>query len=125
MKLKNIDHFVITTSDLNSCLHFYVDILGMEHKICGSQHTLVFGSQKINLHTYAGEFTPYARNAVVGGQDFCLIADGDIYKIKSELERQGVQIVEGVIEQYGALGLMDSIYMYDTDGNLVEVAVCR
>ncbi|WP_233541614.1 VOC family protein [Mitsuokella sp. AF33-22] len=30
MKFKNIDHIVITTQDLKACLHFYVDILGME-----------------------------------------------------------------------------------------------
>ena len=28
-------------------------------------------------------------------------------------------------EQAGALGLMDSVYMYDPDGSLVEVAVYR
>ena len=27
--------------------------------------------------------------------------------------------------RYGARGLMDSIYMYDPDGNLVEIAVYR
>ena len=32
MKIKNIDHFVITTADLQTCLDFYVGILGMEHR---------------------------------------------------------------------------------------------
>ena len=31
MKIKNIDHFVITTVDLQACLDFYVSALGMEH----------------------------------------------------------------------------------------------
>jgi catechol 2,3-dioxygenase-like lactoylglutathione lyase family enzyme len=31
MKIKDIDHFVITTADLQACLDFYVGILGMEH----------------------------------------------------------------------------------------------
>jgi catechol 2,3-dioxygenase-like lactoylglutathione lyase family enzyme len=31
MKIKQIDHFVITTRSLAESLHFYVDILGMEH----------------------------------------------------------------------------------------------
>lgn len=30
MRFKNIDHIVITTQDVDACLHFYVDILGME-----------------------------------------------------------------------------------------------
>ena len=29
MKYKTIDHIVITTENLEACLHFYVDILGM------------------------------------------------------------------------------------------------
>ena len=29
MKIKNIDHFVITTQDLQACLDFYVETLGM------------------------------------------------------------------------------------------------
>ena len=55
MTLNRIDHFVITTKNLCQCLHFYVDILGMEHKIQreeNDQHTLHFGNQKINIHTY-------------------------------------------------------------------------
>jgi len=125
MKLKNIDHLVITTSNLEACLHFYVDILGMNHRVVDGQHILEFGREKINIHTYVGEFTPLAKHAAVGCSDFCLIAEGDIYEIKSELERAGVEIVEGVCEQAGALGLMDSVYMYDPDGSLVEVAVYR
>lgn len=50
------------------------------------QHVLEFGNEKFNIHTYVGEFTPYAKQAAAGCADFCLIADGDIYEIKKELE---------------------------------------
>ena len=76
MTLNRIDHFVITTKNLCQCLHFYVDILGMEHKIQreeNDQHTLHFGNQKINIHTYVGEFQPTAKHAERGCADFCLI----------------------------------------------------
>ena len=49
----------------------------------------------------------------------------DIQNIRSVLTDAGVTIIEGVVERYGARGLMDSIYMYDPDGNLVEIAVYR
>ena len=123
MKLKGLDHFVITTANLDKCLHFYADILGMKHEIVNTQHVLRFGDQKINLHKHVGEFTPYAKNAAVGGQDFCLIADGDINEIKEALCKKGCEIIEGVVEQVGAVGKMDSIYMYDPDGNLVKITV--
>lgn len=125
MKLKNIDHMVITTANLEECLHFYVDILGMDHQVSDGQHTLKFGNEKINIHTYVGEFTPYAKQAQVGCSDFCLIAEGDIHEIKRNLENAGCTIIEGVVEQSGALGPMDSVYMYDPDGSLVEIAVYR
>ena len=32
--IKSIDHMVITTADLNKCLHFYADLLGMTASIC-------------------------------------------------------------------------------------------
>jgi catechol 2,3-dioxygenase-like lactoylglutathione lyase family enzyme len=31
MRIKNIDHFEITTQNLLACLDFYVGILGIEH----------------------------------------------------------------------------------------------
>ncbi|MBQ3292489.1 MAG: VOC family protein [Mogibacterium sp.] len=123
--IKSIDHMVITTADLDACLHFYEDLLGMEHKVQGGQHALHFGDQKINLHTRPHEFHPSATNVTHGSQDFCLIADGDINSIKEKLVGAGITIIEGVVERYGAMGLMDSIYMYDPDGNLVEIAVYK
>ena len=40
MKIRNIDHFVITTSDLKACLDFYVGLLGMEHRENDGNHNL-------------------------------------------------------------------------------------
>ena len=125
MKLTNIDHMIITTPDLEKCVHFYANILGMNHRVVEGQHVLEMGREKINLHTSIGEFQPAATHVTHGSQDFCLIAEGDIYEIKEHLEKNGIEIIEGVCPQNGARGLMDSVYMYDPDGNLVEVAVYR
>lgn len=125
MKIQNIDHFVITTGNLEKCLDFYVGVLGMEHVVETSendQHSLHFGTQKINIHTYVGEFQPAAKHAEIGCADFCLITEDDIHQVKSEIEDRGIKIIEGVIRTAGARGEMESIYMFDPDGNLVEVA---
>ena len=42
MKIKDIDHFVITTADLQACLDIYVGILGMEHRESNGHHNLYF-----------------------------------------------------------------------------------
>ena len=104
MTLNRIDHFVITTKNLCQCLHFYVDILGMEHKIQreeNDQHTLHFGNQKINIHTYVGEFQPTAKHAERGCADFCLITNDDINQVKKEMERNGVEVIAGIIKTEG------------------------
>lgn len=44
MTLNRIDHFVITTKNLYQCLHFYVDILGMEHKIQREENESAYAS---------------------------------------------------------------------------------
>ena len=38
---------------------------------------------------------------------------------------RGGRIIAGPVERTGARGVMDSIYLYDPDGNLVEIAVYR
>jgi len=125
MRLISLDHIVLTTGNLEKSLAFYEGILGMRHEINGTKHVLKFGSQRINIHTRPGEFQPAAAKPTVGALDFCLMADGNIYGIKKELEKAGVDIIAGVVERTGASGKMDSVYMYDPDNNLVEIAVYR
>ena len=55
MKIRQIDHFVITTADLDACLRFYTDILGMEHRIDNGHHNLYFPGGKISVHVSKGE----------------------------------------------------------------------
>lgn len=86
MRIKNIDHIVITTSDLKSCLNFYVGILGMEHRETNGHHNLYFPNGKISIHTRKGEFQPAAENPTYGSQDFCLIVDGDLKDKKQNLK---------------------------------------
>ena len=125
MRIRNIDHFVLVTEHLNDCLAFYTGVLGLEHVRAKGQHALKFGGQKINIHTKPGEFSPFARNPAPGSADFCLIAEGDIQGIRADLAAQGVKTETEILPRNGALGPMDSLYLRDPDGNLVEIAVYR
>jgi len=51
MQIKNIDHFVITTSDIKACIDSYVGLLGMEHRETNGHHNLYFNNGKISIHT--------------------------------------------------------------------------
>ena len=88
LKIKDIDHFVITTADLQACLDFYVGTLGMEHRENNGHHNLYFPGGKISIHTKKGEFQPAALNPTYGSQDFCLIVEDDLETVKRELEHK-------------------------------------
>lgn len=123
MKIKNIDHIVITVKDIDRSIDFYTNVLGMEHFIsAGVQHALRFGNQKINLHSYKGEFKPCAGNPEFGSQDLCFIVEGNLEKVKEELEQNGIDIAVGIVDREGACGMMKSFYFYDPDGNLIELS---
>ncbi|WP_298464649.1 VOC family protein [uncultured Mitsuokella sp.] len=122
MKFKNIDHIVITTQDLKACLHFYVDILGMELDQRNGRYAVRFGSQKFNIHTRTAEFLPAAEHPTYGSLDLCLILDGSLDMAKAEIERKGYPIELRPVTRHGACGEMRSIYLRDPDGNLIELA---
>ena len=125
MKVARFDHIVITTQDLEKCLHFYVDVLDMELDNRNDRYAVKFGEQKINIHRKKAEFLPAAQNVTYGSQDICLIADGNIEEIKAEIEAKGYPIELGIVGRTGAMGPIDSIYLRDPDGNLVEISVYK
>ena len=122
MQIKNLDHIVIVVSDAKEALKFYCDILGMSYHEKDGHISLKFGSQKINLHRFEGEFLPAAKHPTKGSADICLIVEDEIEDVRSELIAKGVKIELSVVERNGALGAMKSLYIYDFDGNLIELS---
>ena len=122
MKINAIDHFVLTTNNLQACLDFYSNVLGMEVICENGRYALRFGGQKINIHTKVAEFLPAAKNPQVGALDICLVGDEPIEKVRGELLAKGVNLETEIVERNGALGNMRSIYLRDPDGNLIEIA---
>ncbi|WP_443653260.1 VOC family protein [Dialister hominis] len=122
MKYKTIDHIVITTENLEACLHFYVDILGMRAEEKNGRYALFFGNQKFNIHTRKAEFLPAAGNPEYGSLDLCLAIEGSIEDAEKEIKEKGSAIEEDPVTRHGALGEMKSIYLRDPDGNLIELA---
>ncbi|WP_164726551.1 VOC family protein [Veillonella ratti] len=122
MKIKAIDHLVITTADLDKCLAFYVGILGMELDESNNRYTLRFGESKFNIYTRKAEFLPAAQNPAYGSLDLCLRVDESIDEIVKEIEAKGYPIEEGPVIRHGALGTMQSVYLRDYDGNLIEIS---
>ena len=123
VRIKSLDHFVLTVRDIESAVAFYGAALGMERvEFAAGRVALAFGGQKINLHPHPTDVDLVAENPQPGTGDFCLLADTPVLDVKAHLEALKIDIIEGPIERTGAQGPILSIYFYDPDGNLVEVA---
>lgn len=129
--VKDIDHLVLTCSDMQATITFYTKYLGMTLETFTSEATpsiqrsaLKFGTHKINLHQRGKEFEPKAQTAQPGTADLCfLVADGvDLDRVVRGFESAGVEVLEAgrVVGRTGAMGAMRSVYVRDPDGNLVE-----
>jgi len=125
--IDHIDHVVLTTRDLASCLRFYSEILGMrleKFETPGATRlALKFGNQKINVHEWGREFTPRAHVAAPGTLDLCFIASIPLEAVIQKLEQNQVKIIEGPVMKTGATSKIRSVYVRDPDLNLVEISV--
>ena len=127
MMIDHIDHVVLTTRDLPSCLRFYSEILGMKlekfQTPTETRMALKFGNQKINVHEWGREFTPRAHVAAPGTLDLCFIASVPLEEVIASLKSANVPILEGPVMKTGATSKIRSVYVRDPDLNLVEISV--
>ena len=125
--IDRVDHIVLTTRDLEGCVRFYTEVLGMKlerfRTPTEERMALKFGAQKINLHEWGREFTPRAHVAVPGSLDLCFIASMPLEAVMEKLKQHGIPILEGPVAKTGAQGPIRSVYVRDPDLNLVEISV--
>jgi catechol 2,3-dioxygenase-like lactoylglutathione lyase family enzyme len=124
--IDHIDHIVLTTRDLNACIRFYTEVLGMRlerfRTPTEERLALKFGHQKINLHEWGKEFEPRAHVAVPGSLDLCFIAARPLEEVILKLNQFKVKIIEGPVAKTGAVSKLRSVYVRDPDLNLVEIS---
>lgn len=127
-RLNVLDHIVLTVRDIEICIAFYTDVLGMEHvsfPVDGEdrpRHALSFGTSKINLHQAGAEFEPKAATPVPGSADLCFLSAEPIDIWTEHLAAQDVTVEIGPVPRTGATGALRSIYIRDPDGNLIEIS---
>jgi catechol 2,3-dioxygenase-like lactoylglutathione lyase family enzyme len=125
--IDHLDHIVLTTRDLEGCIRFYRDVLGMKLESFQTpterRQALKYGNQKINIHEWGKEFTPRAHVAAPGTLDLCFIASVPLDEVIAKLKSSGVKIIEGPVMKTGATGPIRSVYVRDPDLNLIEISV--
>jgi catechol 2,3-dioxygenase-like lactoylglutathione lyase family enzyme len=121
--IRGLDHFVLTVASIERTSAFYSRVLGMEVRSFGQGRVaLHYGRQKINLHEVGHVLDANVRHATPGSADFCLLTDTPLEQALAHLHACGVQVIEGPVNRTGAVHGLKSIYFYDPDENLVEIA---
>ena len=122
MRIRSLDHLVLTVADLEATVAFY-ERLGMRREAFeDGRIALRFGEQKINLHQAGRPIQPHARRPTPGSADVCLLVDGTLDAVERELEAAGVVFELGPVPRTGATGPIRSLYLRDPDDNLVELS---
>lgn len=123
MRLEGLDHIVLTVADVERTCHFYGELLGLEIlRYAHGRRAVLFGGQKISLHQHGREFEPHSREPTPGAVELCFIATEPVTQVADELERKGVDILLPPHPRTGARGALQSLFLYDPDGNLVEIS---
>lgn len=123
MKIDRLDHLVLTVKNIAATCEFYSKVLGMKVITFGdNRKALAFGSQKINLHEAGHEAEPKADRPTPGSADLCFITSVPLKEVAAHLGRCGAKIIEGPVKRTGAQGPIESVYLRDPDGNLIEIS---
>ncbi len=123
IEMECLDHLVLTVADVEATCRFYGEVLGMSRVVFGEgRRALQFGRQKINLHQHGHEFEPRAAKPTPGSADLCFITAAPLVEVIARLETLGVELIEGPVRRTGATGPIQSVYLRDPDGNLLEIA---
>lgn len=121
--IHGFDHVVLTVRDVRATSAWYERILGFRRVTSdGSRVALHFGTYKINLHPVEAPYQPHAGVAQPGSADLCFLTSWSIEEVLETLAYMDVPVEHGPMPQTGAEGPMQSIYIRDPDGNLIEIA---
>lgn len=123
MRVESLDHLVLTVASIEATANFYNRVLGMERReFKPGRVALHFGAQKLNLHEVGRVVDGNVRHATPGSADLCFLTAAPMAEVVAHLERCGVTIIEGPGRRTGARGPIESVYFYDPDENLIELA---
>ncbi len=121
-----LDHLVINCADVEQTASWFQRVLGMDREEFGEdgRTALKFGGQKINLRPHDANAQAWFTgvNSQPGAADLCFVTAVGPDQVVEHLHRCGIAIEAGPAAKEGALGIMQSVYCRDPDGNLIEIS---
>jgi catechol 2,3-dioxygenase-like lactoylglutathione lyase family enzyme len=125
VRVRSLDHLVLTVEDIDATVRFY-ELLGMQRQTFDDGRVaLRFGDQKLNLHQAGAELAPHAARPTRGSADLCFLVEDDLDEVVESLRRAHIPVELGPVARTGATSALDSVYVRDPDGNLVELSRIR
>lgn len=119
--IKKLDHYVITSKNIEKSIEFY-SILGFKVVSENNSYSLVGNNFMIKLHYETNDAKPVPKNVQIGCIDICFEADESLISIQETLAKKKIPLVMGPVQRKGFNGPMTSIYVSDPDGNLIELS---
>lgn len=126
-----MDHIVLNVEDMESMLHFYVEVMQFtpERLDLFRRGEVPFPSVRLNPGTII-DFFPWQMWFKGGGgsqrqrlalNHFCIALPRTQWDaLRSRLDRAGVDLEDGPVKRWGAHGTGISIYFRDPEANLLE-----
>ena len=128
VKITEMDHIVLRTTDVEESLRFYTEVLGLQAERVEQWRAgeVRFPSARINADTiidfFASDEIPSGRDDVRNQDHFCMVIDEtDMEALKVRFEDAGIDIQAGPGKRWGSHGDGISLYIYDPDDNVVEL----
>ncbi|MDI5983692.1 VOC family protein [Halomonas sp. M4R5S39] len=121
--LSGLDHLVITVTDISRAVDFYSRVLGLDVRYRDRERVdLMLGDLALRLHWTDTDVSPKAATPTPGSLDLCLRSLLPLDEVKRHLEALDVEVELGPVARQGATGEIESLYLRDPDGNLLEIS---
>lgn len=122
--LTDLDHLVVTVTDIPQAVDFYTRVLGLEARYRDAERVdLILGDMALRLHRDDTPTSPKAAHPLPGSLDLCFRSALPLDEIQDHLSALQIPVEEGPVARQGAAGPIVSLYLRDPDGNLIEI--CR
>ncbi len=127
MNVIGLDHLVVNVKDVDAALEFYGGVLGLEvlrldqfrRGQVGFVSVRVSDCSLIDLRPSDGA-APAPGGANI--DHFCLVlAPTDMAALMAELKARGIAVAGPVSPRWGAAGNGPSFYLWDPEGNKIEL----
>jgi catechol 2,3-dioxygenase-like lactoylglutathione lyase family enzyme len=126
LRIVEIDHIVLSVSDVERSLAFYTNILGLKGERLDEYRSgkVGFPSVRINDHAVIDlvQVGTVDRGTIRNLDHFCFVSEStDLVKLADDLRKDGVVVVQEPVSRWGARGQATSIYIQDPDANEIEI----